>query len=209
MLSPTGISPSQCSHFTGATPHISSASRKSPKNYRRSHAKVNAEHEHKVGTTSQLIRPALHVVTLVAAQGESKIDFHNFTVKCRSAVNDYNLIAYHCFELIVGIKDMMLYSLLFNATGALLSCRAAEVAEKYVPGPVELGPEIWAGTIAATIPFVIGSWEFGKRIVSQHPSCRHFQSKRSSLASLHHKSKASLIMIRSFSGDARHAVGVD
>lgn len=35
----------------------------------------------------------------------------------------------------------------------------------YVPGPVQVGPQIWAGAIAATIPFVIGSWEFAKRIV--------------------------------------------
>lgn len=53
--------------------------------------------------------------------------------------------------------------------GAWQGCTAAEIAEKYVPGPVEVGPEIWAGTIAACIPFVIGSWEFGKRIVSVPP----------------------------------------
>ena len=45
------------------------------------------------------------------------------------------------------------------------SAMADEAAAKYVPGPVEVGPEIWVGAIAATIPFVIGSWEFAKRIV--------------------------------------------
>lgn len=36
---------------------------------------------------------------------------------------------------------------------------------KYVPGPVSVGPEIYAGALAGVIPFAIGSWEFGKRIV--------------------------------------------
>ena len=63
---------------------------------------------------------------------------------------------------------------------AAVSCHAAladEVVSKYVPGPVQVGPEIWVGAIAATIPFVIGSWEFAKRIVS-HP----FMSFRRPLA---------------------------
>ena len=53
------------------------------------------------------------------------------------------------------------------------SASAEEAVTKYVPGPVEVGPEIWVGAIAATIPFVIGSWEFAKRIVSGSPApCR-------------------------------------
>ncbi|EIE20241.1 hypothetical protein COCSUDRAFT_54440 [Coccomyxa subellipsoidea C-169] len=56
--------------------------------------------------------------------------------------------------------------------GAWQSCDAAEIAEKYVPGPVEVGPEIWVGTIAACVPFVIGSWEFGKRIIIQRRCSR-------------------------------------
>ena len=51
---------------------------------------------------------------------------------------------------------------------AAAPCHAAlaeEAVTKYVPGPVQVGPQIWAGAIAATIPFVIGSWEFAKRIV--------------------------------------------
>lgn len=36
---------------------------------------------------------------------------------------------------------------------------------KYVPSPVEPGWEIYVGFLAGIIPFAIGSWEFGKRIV--------------------------------------------
>ena len=35
----------------------------------------------------------------------------------------------------------------------------------YVPGPVEVGWEIWLGAAAGVIPFAIGAYEFGKRIV--------------------------------------------
>lgn len=34
-----------------------------------------------------------------------------------------------------------------------------------MPGPVEVGWQIWAGAIAGVIPFAIGAYEFGKRIV--------------------------------------------
>eukprot|EP00877_Chromochloris_zofingiensis_P014948 jgi/Chrzof1/9707/Cz04g12260.t1 len=37
----------------------------------------------------------------------------------------------------------------------------------FTPGPVEVGWEIWFGAVAATIPFVIGAYEFGKRILIQ------------------------------------------
>ncbi|KAF5838292.1 hypothetical protein DUNSADRAFT_3088 [Dunaliella salina] len=40
-------------------------------------------------------------------------------------------------------------------------------AEKYVPSPVEPGWEVYAGFLAGIIPFAIGSWEFGKRIIIQ------------------------------------------
>lgn len=36
----------------------------------------------------------------------------------------------------------------------------------YVPGPVEVGWQIWFAAFISTIPFVIGAYEFGKRIVS-------------------------------------------
>ncbi|CAK0782615.1 hypothetical protein CVIRNUC_005817 [Coccomyxa viridis] len=52
------------------------------------------------------------------------------------------------------------------------SASAEEAVTKYVPGPVEVGPEIWVGAIAATIPFVIGSWEFAKRIIIQRRCSR-------------------------------------
>lgn len=36
----------------------------------------------------------------------------------------------------------------------------------YVPSPVEVGWEVWVGFVAGVVPFVIGAYEFGKRIVS-------------------------------------------
>ncbi|KAK9842214.1 hypothetical protein WJX81_000923 [Elliptochloris bilobata] len=47
------------------------------------------------------------------------------------------------------------------------ACAAADAASAYVPGPVNVGPEIYAGALAGVIPFAIGSWEFGKRILIQ------------------------------------------
>jgi hypothetical protein len=37
----------------------------------------------------------------------------------------------------------------------------------YVPSPYEPGWEVWVGAVAGVIPFAIGSFEFGKRIVSE------------------------------------------
>ena len=42
---------------------------------------------------------------------------------------------------------------------------AAAAAPAYVPGPAEVGWEIWVGAAAGVIPFAIGAYEFGKRIV--------------------------------------------
>jgi hypothetical protein len=40
-------------------------------------------------------------------------------------------------------------------------------SSSYTPGPVEVGWQIWFAAVVSTIPFVIGAWEFGKRIVIQ------------------------------------------
>lgn len=40
------------------------------------------------------------------------------------------------------------------------------VQGSYTPSPVDLGWQIWAGFAAGIIPFAIGAYEFGKRIVS-------------------------------------------
>ncbi|WIA28745.1 hypothetical protein OEZ86_011279 [Tetradesmus obliquus] len=37
----------------------------------------------------------------------------------------------------------------------------------YVPGPVEVGWQIWFAAFVSTVPFVIGAYEFGKRILIQ------------------------------------------
>ena len=43
-------------------------------------------------------------------------------------------------------------------------------AHGYVPTPVNIGWEIYAGAIAGVIPFAIGSYQFIARIVS-HAQC--------------------------------------
>lgn len=41
------------------------------------------------------------------------------------------------------------------------------VTGTYVPGPVEVGWQIYVGSAVAAFPFVIGAYEFGKRILIQ------------------------------------------
>lgn len=52
------------------------------------------------------------------------------------------------------------------ATAAAVAAAAVAVPA-YVPGPVEVGWEIWVGAAAGVIPFGIGAYEFGKRILIQ------------------------------------------
>ena len=40
-------------------------------------------------------------------------------------------------------------------------------ASTYVPGPVDVGWQVWVGAIVGVIPFIIGAYEFGKRILIQ------------------------------------------
>lgn len=46
------------------------------------------------------------------------------------------------------------------------------VPGKYVPGPVEVGWQIYVGSAVAAFPFVLGSYEFGKRILIQRRYAR-------------------------------------
>ncbi|GMH42965.1 hypothetical protein BSKO_10887 [Bryopsis sp. KO-2023] len=51
-----------------------------------------------------------------------------------------------------------------------LSCSGMDpcLAEStFTPGTVEVGWEIYFGAAAGVVPFIIGAWEFGKRIVIQ------------------------------------------
>lgn len=61
------------------------------------------------------------------------------------------------------------------AAGVIDAATAAEleaagvsstVPSGYVPSPLEPGWEIWTGFVAGVVPFFIGAYEFGKRIVS-------------------------------------------
>ena len=43
----------------------------------------------------------------------------------------------------------------------------------YVPGPVDVGWQVYVGAAVATIPFIIGAYEFGKRILIQRRCANH------------------------------------
>jgi hypothetical protein len=52
------------------------------------------------------------------------------------------------------------------------ACEAVEIATTMstLPAPaafepVDVGWEVYAGAVAGVVPFIIGAWEFGKRIV--------------------------------------------
>lgn len=47
----------------------------------------------------------------------------------------------------------------------------------YTPGPVEVGWQIWFAAFVSTVPFVIGAYEFGKRIVSRRWASRGWLSQ--------------------------------
>ena len=49
---------------------------------------------------------------------------------------------------------------------ATATAGAATATGHYVPSPMEVGWEAWVGFVAGVVPFIIGSWEFAKRIVS-------------------------------------------
>lgn len=54
-----------------------------------------------------------------------------------------------------------------SAAAAAAAATAAVAAGKYVPSAMEPGFEEWFGFIAGVFPFIIGSYEFGKRILIQ------------------------------------------
>jgi hypothetical protein len=51
---------------------------------------------------------------------------------------------------------------------------AASTSVPYTPSPMEPGFEIYVGFVAGVVPFIIASYEFGKRILIQRrcPECR-------------------------------------
>lgn len=56
-------------------------------------------------------------------------------------------------------------SMMFSLSEEALSEVVAP--EKYVPSPMEMGWQIYFGSAIATFPFVLGAYEFGKRILIQ------------------------------------------
>ncbi|GAB4815944.1 hypothetical protein N2152v2_002990 [Parachlorella kessleri] len=65
-------------------------------------------------------------------------------------------------------------SLAAAAPAASAAADTAAAAGAYVPGPVQIGWEVWVGAAAGVIPFLIASYEFGKRILIQRrcPACK-------------------------------------
>jgi hypothetical protein len=51
--------------------------------------------------------------------------------------------------------------------GDTRSTSISEKAVAYVPGPVEVGWQIYVGAAVGVFPFIIGAYEFGKRILIQ------------------------------------------
>jgi hypothetical protein len=75
-----------------------------------------------------------------------------------------------------------------NAVAQQAAAAAATAADgmpvdlsTYVPGPVEVGWQIWFAAVVSTIPFIIGAYEFGKRIVS----ARHMSALAKDAAQMH------------------------
>ena len=59
-----------------------------------------------------------------------------------------------------------------RAVGEGAATAAQGAAPAYVPGPVEVGWEIYVGAAACVAVFALGAWEFAKRIVSD-PQLMH------------------------------------
>lgn len=53
-----------------------------------------------------------------------------------------------------------------TAIAAASDVQSAVSTYTYTPGPIEVGWQIWFAAFVSTVPFVIGAYEFGKRIVS-------------------------------------------
>lgn len=69
---------------------------------------------------------------------------------------------------------VLLSSFLWSSSSATaLATQLAPEVAKYTPSPMEPGWEIYVGFAAGVIPFVIASYEFGKRILIQRrcPEC--------------------------------------
>ena len=54
-----------------------------------------------------------------------------------------------------------------SAAAAAAAASGPVDASTYVPGPVDVGWQVWVGAIVGVIPFIIGAYEFGKRILIQ------------------------------------------
>lgn len=95
---------------------------------------------------------------------------HRHAVKCQ-AVPTQELAQLAPHLLVLQDAQLAAAAALQSAAdlqaGAVATAADAAVSPSaYVPGPVEVGWQIWFAAAVSTIPFVIGAYEFGKRIVS-------------------------------------------
>jgi hypothetical protein len=97
---------------------------------------------------------------------------HHRQTRCRSSPHDIVQLVPH----LTTLADVHLASSLpvladlqagaFATASAPADVPATVSTTTYTPGPVEVGWQIWFAAIVSTVPFVIGAYEFGKRIVS-------------------------------------------
>lgn len=95
---------------------------------------------------------------------------HRHAVKCQ-AVPTQELAQLAPHLLVLQDAQLAAAAALQSAAdlqaGAVATAADAPILPSaYTPGPVEVGWQIWFAAVVSTIPFVIGAYEFGKRIVS-------------------------------------------
>jgi len=74
---------------------------------------------------------------------------------------------------IAAVLLSFLWSSPATAATGLAASAASVAATPYTPSPMEPGWEIYVGFVAGVVPFIIASYEFGKRIIIQRrcPEC--------------------------------------
>jgi hypothetical protein len=99
--------------------------------------------------------------------------YHHRHTRCQSSPQDIVQLAPHITALAADVHLASSLRVLADlqasasaAASAPADVPAAVSTSAYTPGPVEVGWQIWFAAIVSTVPFVIGAYEFGKRIVS-------------------------------------------
>lgn len=86
-------------------------------------------------------------------------------VAAQNVPNDLPAELRHAHQL--NLAHLLAVAALSPAGALARAAEGSATASTYVPGPVEVGWQIWVGFLAGVIPFAIGSWEFVKRLLIQ------------------------------------------